>query len=83
MTDGQPLSHDAERRLYDRDHAAWLVYKAPRLAECLAAAADARVGLMWSLLTREAQVVVWDILDSAQRDRIRAARADDDQVMPA
>lgn len=83
MTGSQPLSHTAERRLYDHDYAAWLVYKAPRLAECLASASDANVGVMWSLLTRRAQVAVWEILEREQRDRIRAARAHAGEGAPA
>lgn len=78
MTAGaNTLTPSAERRLYAENYPAWLEYAAPRLALRLADARDDQVGLMWSLLTRQAQVAVWQKLDAAQRDRVRAHRGDD------
>lgn len=75
------LSPSAERRLYVDDYPAWLDYAAPRLAQRLAVAADNHLGLMWSLLTRPAQLAVWSQLDAAQQRRVRSLRLDDTTPM--
>jgi hypothetical protein len=74
MTAAAPLTHAAERRLYVDDYPAWLEYSAPRLAHRIAAASASDLPLMWSLLTRPAQLAVWPHLDATQQARVRELR---------
>jgi hypothetical protein len=67
------MTRSAERALYQRDHAAWLRYSAPRLAKQLTAIPDIAFG--WSLLTRDTKIAVWEYLDETQRAKLMAVLA--------
>lgn len=69
------MSASAERALYETDHAAWVRYSAPRIADRLATVREMDLAFTWSLLIRETQVAVWEHLDDAQRTRLKAVRA--------
>lgn len=69
------MTPSAELTLYHRDHAAWVRYSAPRIADRITAMRDADAAFAWSLLTRETQLAVWEQLDETQRRRIQAVRA--------
>jgi hypothetical protein len=68
------MTPSAERALYHRDHAAWLRYSAPRLAERLRAMPADGLALAWALLTRDTQLAVWDHLDETQRTLVKTLR---------
>lgn len=73
MSTTATMTPSAERALYQRDHATWLRYSAPRLADRLADMPDIAFG--WSLLTRDTQVAVWQHLDETHRARVKAVRS--------
>ncbi len=63
----------AERELYLRDFAAWLAQAAPRIAAVLPRYQGDDLVRTWSILSRQAQRAVWDLLDEGERARVRAA----------
>jgi hypothetical protein len=63
-----------EYALYQQDREAWIAHVAPRMAERIAAMPDAEVADTWPRLSREYQLAVWELLDTDQRRRVRAAR---------
>lgn len=64
----------SEIDLYRTDRAAWIVAVSPKMAKMIEESDDPMLRYLWSMMKRDYQKTVWELLNESQRERIRKLR---------